>query len=357
MNTINEKMTIIADAIREKTNDTKALSLDDMAVSISTIPVGIDTSKATATSSDILNGKIAYALGEEIIGTIEEKEAETYIPSTNDQIIPAGVYLKSPQIILGDSNLLSENIKKDISIFNVVGAYEGSGEIDIESVRKQAQDELWNGIVEAKTNYTQAFLGWQIEYIRPPIKIVPITTDSFNQTFRGNSKLKIIEADCFDFSQKKEGTTQQTSYYYTFYDCQALEKIEDVGIGITYPIYQFSRTFGNCYLLNTIEKITVAETTKYSNVFNYCHRLTNITFDGTIGQSGLDFHWSSLSKASIENIINHLSSTATGMSITMPKAAINTAFGINVDDISTYPEGSEYYVLRHSKDNWTINYN
>ena len=50
--------------------------------------------------------------------------------------MPAGVYLKSPQIILGDSNLLPENIKKDISIFNTVGTYEGSGEIDIESVRK-----------------------------------------------------------------------------------------------------------------------------------------------------------------------------------------------------------------------------
>ena len=225
-----------------------------------------------------------------------------------------------------------------------------------EAGKKSGQDEIWNGIVEEKSNYTFAFLGWQMAYMRPPTKIIPITSDSFNQTFRGNSKLKIIESDYFDFSQKKEGTTAQTSYYYTFYDCRALEKVEDVGIGTVYPIYQFGRTFFNCYLINTIEKITVAETTKFANVFDYCHRLTNITFDGVIGQSGLDFHWSSLSKASIENIINHLSLTATGKSITLPKAAINTAFNINLDDETTYPEGSEYYVLRHSKDNWTINY-
>ena len=356
MNTINEKMTNLANTIRAKSGRTDSLTIDEMAMAVEGINVGVDTSKATATSNDILSGKIAYALGEEIIGTIEEKEAETYIPGTNDQIVPAGVYLKSPQIILGDSNLLPENIKKDISIFNTVGTYEGSGEIDIESVRKQVQDELWNGILETKKNFEKAFYDWQLEYIRPPKKIIPTTATSMCQTFRNCKKLKAIEKDYFDFSQKPSATANADSYYYTFEYCQSLQIIEDVGIGSINPVFQFSRTFYYCNNLHTIEKITVAETTKYSKTFDYCRKLVNITFDGTIGQNGLDFHWSPLSKASIENIINHLSSTTTGLSITMPKAAINTAFGINVDDVSTYPEGSEYYILRHSKDNWTINY-
>jgi hypothetical protein len=40
----------------------------------------------------------------------------------------------------------------------------------------------------------------------------------------------------------------------------------------------------------------------------------------------------------------------------LSKAAVNNAFGIDVDDASTYPEGSEYYNLRYSKSNWTFNY-
>ena len=84
MNTINEKMTNLANTIRAKSGRTDSLTIDEMAMAVEGINVGVDTSKATATSNDILSGKIAYALGEEIIGTIEEKEAETYIPGTND---------------------------------------------------------------------------------------------------------------------------------------------------------------------------------------------------------------------------------------------------------------------------------
>jgi hypothetical protein len=64
-----------------------------------------------------------------------------------------------------------------------------------------------------------------------------------------------------------------------------------------------------------------------------------------------------LSKESIISIINALSPTATSKSITLSTEAVNNAFGIDVDDESTYPEGSEYYNLRYSKSNWTINYN
>lgn len=225
-----------------------------------------------------------------------------------------------------------------------------------EAGKKVEHNKIWNNITETKTNYMRAFYDWQMEYMRPPNKIIPTHNESSNQIFRDNEKLKVIESDYFDFSQKGEGTTAATSYYYTFYNCKALEEIEDIGIGATNSIYQFTRTFYYCNNLHTIEKITVSETTKYSLVFDYCRALTNITFEGTIGQSGLDFRWSPLSKTSIENIINHLSSTATGMSITFSKDAINTAFGIDLDDETTYPEGSEYYILRHSKDNWTINY-
>lgn len=53
--------------------------------------------------------------------------AQTITPTTTNQTIASGKYLTGTQTILGDANLLAENIKKDVSIFNVVGTLESGG--------------------------------------------------------------------------------------------------------------------------------------------------------------------------------------------------------------------------------------
>ena len=118
-------------------------------------PPGLDTSDANAIETDILSGKTAYVNGNKIIGTITLKEAQTYIPSSSEQVINAGQYLSGAQTISpvpteektitpsasaqeimpteskflskvtvsGDANLIAENVKSGVTIFGIEGSY------------------------------------------------------------------------------------------------------------------------------------------------------------------------------------------------------------------------------------------
>ena len=55
------------------------------------------------------------------------QSAQTITPTTTNQTIASGKYLTGVQTILGDANLLAENIKKDVVLFGITGTYEGSG--------------------------------------------------------------------------------------------------------------------------------------------------------------------------------------------------------------------------------------
>lgn len=219
----------------------------------------------------------------------------------------------------------------------------------------QSEDDFWDIVQRsgARTSYEQAFAYWDAEYLRPKYKIILQNTRTMNM-FGNMSKLKKIEKEFFDFSQASTSDTASTQGNYTvFRACVSLQTIEDIGM----PAGYYYQTYNYCPELETIEVIRSNETTMYSSTFDKSPKIKNITIEGVIGQNGFNVSvCKNLTKESIISIVSALSTTASGKSITFSKTAINNAFEINVDDETTYPIGSEYHTLRHSKDNWTFNY-
>lgn len=86
-----------------------------------------DTTNATATPEDVLNGKTAYVNGEKIKGTIQSKLGGSFTPTLESQVVcPAGVYTSSAFSIKGDANLKPANIRKGVEIFGVEGTMQGN---------------------------------------------------------------------------------------------------------------------------------------------------------------------------------------------------------------------------------------
>lgn len=113
-------------------------------------------------------------------------------------------------------------------------------------------------------------------------------------------------------------------------------------------------TWYQCKNLVNARTLIVVDRFDYSYAFYNCIELVEIRFSGTIGKNGLSFAQSTkLSKASIESVINTLSVTTSGLTVTFSKTAVNKAFetssGANDGSTST-----EWTTLRNSKSNWTI---
>lgn len=228
-----------------------------------------------------------------------------------------------------------------------------------EAGKKSEYDAFWDMFQNYgnRGDYGSAFQDWSAEYIRPKRKVVPTGVNSTSSTFYACFNLKKIEAAYFDFSQKPKGTNNNAAYYYTFSGCKKLEEIEDIGLVAQYG---YIHTFAACYKLHTIAKIGVDENTRFTSAFNQASALENLTIEGTIGQNGLNLQWSTkLSKASILSVLNALSPTTSGLTVTLSLAAVNKAFetsegandGSDSQEFLVWTEEGPEYGYRN---NWTI---
>lgn len=81
----------------------------------------MDTTDANAAAGDVRNGKTCYVGDTKVTGSMTEKVAATYTPTTSDQTIAADQYLAGAQTIKGDANLVAGNILQGVTLFGVAG--------------------------------------------------------------------------------------------------------------------------------------------------------------------------------------------------------------------------------------------
>ena len=139
---------------------------------------------------------------------------------------------------------------------------------------------------------------------------------------------------------------------YMFSDCKLLTRVPYLDLRKATWGRILANMFNNCAKLVSIEGIHLAEDGSQqlddsSSAFNSCTALKEVRFYGIIADE-LNFRWSTnLSKASIASIINALSTTTSGLTVTLSKTAVDNAF-------EGGSGGGEFHYLIDSKENWTI---
>lgn len=208
-------------------------------------------------------------------------------------------------------------------------------------------DRFWDNHPTAKGYCSGGNLfsgaGWNDITFKPKYDIV---LGSCYMAFKGCAVTDLVEKlkECgvsLDFSRTND-------FYYAF----AESKLTHIGdIPLTHERFTTASTataymFAYCYSLHTIDKIILNDkgTTMLatSNMFLNATSLENVTFEGVIGNS-INFQWCPLSKASITNIVEHLSPTVTGQTLTLNKATKEATF---TDD--------EWAELIATKPSWTF---
>ncbi len=221
-----------------------------------------------------------------------------------------------------------------------------------EAGKQSERDLFWDTYQENgnRKDYGQAFryVYWTDENFNPKYDIVPNTygAQMFHQSVitRLASKLKEL------------GVKLDTSKCDSFLQMFQSSSIKDIPELDGSNCNSLSYTFGSGAKVETIEKLILTEKlTNVQNTFSKAYNLTHCIFDGVLAITGLDMKdCRLLDKESIISLVNILSTTTSGLAITLSLQAVNKAFETS-ENANNGSNSSEWQTLVNTKQNWTIN--
>lgn len=224
--------------------------------------------------------------------------------------------------------------------------------------KKSQYDEFWDAIQRngKKTDHYYAFsgYGWDAKMFKPKYNLGGEHSRFTNAFF---ACLGLKDASLIDLLNEA-GVSLDTSKAYAvtdmFRNCPTTEipHIDCSSVDATNKLV--GALFGSCSKLRKIAKLTLKEGLAYnSSTFSGCSALEEIEFAGVLAE-GLDLHWSTLlNKPSITSLINILSTTASGKTVTLSLTAVKKAFetSVGANDGNT---SAEWTSLIATKSNFTI---
>lgn len=222
---------------------------------------------------------------------------------------------------------------------------------------KQSQyDAFWDAfqVNGTRVNYERAFAnGWDEKSFDPKYSMKPTAAAYMFSNNVAQVDLRELlnrRGITLDFS----GIGNNIGYAFSSCKLTALPAIDLTSI--TAGDYRTAGIFGWTNNLHTIDKIIIKDdgSTPFNAWFDAASALVEVRFEGVIGQSGLRFSQSTkLSKASITDVMEHLSTTTSGLTVTFSTTAVNTAFE-TADGAADGSTSEAWLALVNSRPNWTI---
>lgn len=187
---------------------------------------------------------------------------------------------------------------------------------------KQAEyDELWDNLQRngTRAHYANAFAytGWNDKIFNPKYPITPTSTEGIANMFTWNVD------------------------------------ITDTKVSIT-AYGKCGNAFNQCLKLKRVPRLIFDRVTKIDNIFNNCINLEELYCEGTLDITGFNVqHSTKLNRKSITSIVNVLSTTTSGLTVTLPKEAVNKAFETS-EGANDGTTSAEWLALIATRSNWTI---
>ena len=230
-----------------------------------------------------------------------------------------------------------------MSITNNVARAKSDYDEVYEAGKKSQYDEFWDAYQSLATtrNYKYGFAGrgWGYKTWYPKFDLHPTAmANCFAEMntiipFSMTERLK----ECGVVFDSSECTS---SFDMAFYSC-AFSELPTIDMTKTNSARLAFRS-------NVLEKVTVIlpeASFAWNETFRDCTQLTDVVFIGELKSNGMSFsHSKLLTKASIESVINSLSTATSGLSVTFSQTAVNNAFTT-----------AEWNALIATRANWTIN--